>query len=1107
MTLFTSFAPALFAILSLSISTQIYANDEPELPLKGQTTKLNLSLDEATWLSLDVSADGDSLVFDLLGDIYSLPMAGGKATQLTSGLGFDSQPVLSPDGSKLAFISDRDGGINLWIMNADGSQAKPLSKGGLNSFVSPTWSPDGQSIVVSKMGANPSFHLFYLDGDGSIELTDESAEVFGGVGARFSPDGRFIYYTIISRPARGSFPTSQIHRFDIKTGDLERITQGHGGGVRPEVSPDGQYLTYVTRLENKAQMRIRNLKTGADRQLVANVQHDLQELGRTPSRDVFPGYSFTPDSKAVVYTYGGKINKVDIAQGTISEIPFRVDVSLDVGPELSSPYKLDTGPVEARIVHNPSSSPDGKKIVMSILSQLYLADADGDNIERLTKSDAWEFQPVYSPDGKWISYVTWSMDKGGQIWRVKASGRGRPQQLTRIPAFYTDIAWSKDGERIVAMRGNEWQRHQTFSEFGGLDIDLEMIWLPSSGGDSTIVAPANDARHPHFGLEDDRIYAYNAEALFSYRYDGSDMKTHIKVSVPQGLRQQTEPSYAEAIKVSPNSEHVLALVGKQLWVMPLRTYGGKETLVDIRSPALPIQRLTDIGADFFDWSKDGSTITWAIGSSYFKRQLSSVDFGKEEDDIDDTKDKDGEAAVDVTVSSSPDANAEQAATDNQPKKPPLEEDDNVTMTKITLKVERYRPSGSILLSGANVIQMAGATNEDYSQVLRNADILVTNDRIVAVGAKGSIALPEDVKTIDMTGKYIMPGMIDTHAHWEFRTGDVLEPQNWSLLANLAYGVTTGLDVQTTHKDYFTYRDMVETGQSIGQRALMTGPGVFSPNDFQSYDSAYYYLKRYSDHYKTKNIKSYVAGNREQRQWIVQASQLLGLMPTTEGAQDLALDITHAIDGMHGNEHNMPVFPLYKDVTQLYANTQTAYTATLLVQYNGIGMTNYFFTRENVHDNEKLQRFYPHNRLDELSKRQSLWAMQEEFNFKHVAMGVADIQRAGGLVGMGGHGELQGLGYHWELWAHSLGGMKNVEILRAATIDGAKIIGVNQDLGSIEVGKVADMVILDSNPLADIRNTEAIHLVMKDGFLYQGDTLKQIWPIEKPLGGYWWWHEN
>jgi hypothetical protein len=310
-------------------------------------------------------------------------------------------------------------------------------------------------------------------------------------------------------------------------------------------------------------------------------------------------------------------------------------------------------------------------------------------------------------------------------------------------------------------------------------------------------------------------------------------------------------------------------------------------------------------------------------------------------------------------------------------------------------------------------------------------------------------------------------------------------------------------VQTAYHDYFAYRDLQETGATIGQRPFMTGPGIFGRNDFQSYDAVHSYLRRYRDHYNTNNIKSYIVGNREQRQWVVKASQDLGLLPTTEGGGDQKLDLTHAIDGMHGNEHSLPDVPIFDDVVQLFAQTKTAYTPTLIVQYNTTSMTEYFFTREEIHDNPKLRHFYPSNRLDELTQRRPGWIRDNGFTIDKGAEAAAQIQRAGGLLGVGGHGELQGLGYHWEMWAYAMGGMSPIEILRAATIDGAHIIGAPDDLGSLEAGKLADLLILNENPLEDIRRTESIDKVIQNGKVFSADTLDELWPQSNAFDTGWW----
>ena len=1097
-------------LLAPAVEAEENPKKKPPLPLVGSTEKLSFDTDEGTWMSLDVTPDGEQIIFELLGDIYEMPVTGGTATRITEGMGYDSMPRVSPDGKWITFISDRDGDDNLWVAKRDGSKPRKLSGEKYSRMVAPAWSPDSQYVALTVGGRKTTIKMYHVGGGKGLTIaSDDKANPANGVGVAFSPDGRHIYYTRRPRNTQGrGLPAGQIVRFDRETGEIDSISQGEGGGVKPLVSPDGKTLVYLSRRETKTGIRVRDLASGADRMIAWPIQRDAQEIGRLPSRDYYPNYAFTPDSSALILHTGGKIERINMADGSRAVIPFNATVDLDIGPDLTSPYRVEQGDLTARIVHDPVHSPDGSKIAASILTKIYITDNKADATpERLTEGDAWEFKPVWSPDGRWIAYVTWSMDDGGHIWKMRANGRGRPQQLTEHVAFYTDPVWSPDGERIVAMRGNEYQRHQTFSEFTGLGVPLDLVWLPASGGDTSLIASANGARTPHFSADPNRIYLYSGDALISLRFDGSDRREHLTVELPRGNRNFGEgPPKAEDVRISPDGTHALAFGIKQLWAMPIPAIGADTPKVSVRGASVPTVQLTTTGADSFGWTDDGKTVTWAIGHTVYTRPFDSIEFLKEGDEKKDEAEKPG--AKEDDEADEPTAKPDEKADEKEEEKKPefLEDNAAVSALKITLQVPRDTPKGSIILSGANVITMAGATTADMNVVLENQDILVTDNRIVAIGEQGTLAAPDDATTVDVTGKFIMPGLIDTHAHWEFRTGDVLEPQNWSLVTNLAYGVTAGLDVQTNYKDYFAYQDMVETGQSLGQRAFMTGPGIFGRNDFQSYDAVLGYLKRYSDHYRTKNIKAYISGNRKQRHWVVKASKELGLMPTTEGAGDMRLDITHAIDGMHGNEHTLTISPLYRDVVELYAKTQTAYTPTMIVQYNGISMTSYFFTRTEVHDDPKLNRFYPHNRLDEMTRRRGGWARDDEFSVDQMVAAAASIQRAGGLVGVGAHGELQGLGYHWEMWAYAMGGMTPAEILRAATIDGAKIIGIAEDLGSIAPGKLADMVILNANPLDDIKNTNTVSQVMKNGALYDGDTLTQTWPVRKEMAPFWWWDE-
>ena len=388
------------------------------------------------------------------------------------------------------------------------------------------------------------------------------------------------------------------------------------------------------------------------------------------------------------------------------------------------------------------------------------------------------------------------------------------------------------------------------------------------------------------------------------------------------------------------------------------------------------------------------------------------------------------------------------------------------------------------------------------EVIARGDVVVTNNRITAVGPEGSVTVPAGARTIDVSGKTIMPGLVDVHAHMWPQWG-IHSPQPYMYTVNLAYGVTTTRDPQTSTPDVIAYGDAVDVGQMIGPRIYPTGPGIFNWDNVSSADDAKEVMKRYSEFYLTNTLKQYMAGDRRQRQWIIMAAKDQKITPTLEGGLDFKKNMTEAMDGYAGIEHTLPIAPQYKDAVQLFAKSGTTWTPTLLVEYGGPWAENWWYEHYDIMSDPKLTHFTPFTELERRALRRPQWFRDSEYSFKLFAEQAKKVVEAGGRVGLGGHGQLQGLGVHWELWNIASGGMKPMDVLRVGTIYGAESIGLGKQVGSLEGGKLADLIVLDANPLDDIKNTNTIRYVMKNGRIYEGNTLNEIWPRQRPMPKQWW----
>jgi hypothetical protein len=849
----------------------------------------------------------------------------------------------------------------------------------------------------------------------------------------------------------------------------------------------------------------------------------------------------------------------------------------------------------AKQIRNPAVSPDGKRVAFVAVDRLYLQDLPSGTPRRVTTSDVGEYQPIWSPDGKSLAWITWGDAAGGHLMKAAVDGRViTPVQLTRVAALYSNPAWNPDGSRIVATRQAARDLVEASGHGGGV-LGGDFVWIASTGGDATLIAPNAGRDVAHFVTsQPDRIYASGfGEGLVSFRWDGTDVKQHIRIvgPVPGGgganllepegemmfLPRRVAPIGADAIQaatepldggmpglpaslilIAPTGDRALAQVQTDLYTVPITQVGGSVPTINVMSGGgVPVRKLTDVGGEFPAWGAGGIKAYFALGNTLFTYDLdrakavedslkadgrskaasaflkaSAQDTIKTLKARSDSLTKAGATvpdsikikvfdlelriAADSTQQAQAKVKADAAkakADSTKPKAdtskagPKKDDKPGYKPEELIIKVEVARdiPRGAVVLRGGRAITMKG------KEIIENADVVIRDNKIVAVGPRGQVTVPTGARIVDVAGKTVMPGMVDVHYHAQWLIPEVHPGQAWQYLTMLAYGVTTTRDPQTGSSDILSYQDRVEAGGMLGPRIYSTGPGVLWSANLRDLDHAKTLLKRYSQYWDTKTLKMYMTGNRQQRQWVIMAAKELGIMPTTEGGLDFKLDMTHALDGYSGIEHALPITPIFEDVVELFKTSQTTNTPTLLVSYGGPFGENYFYTTEDVLGDKKLATFMPKGQIDDRARRlgatggyqQGGWFHKDEYVFPKHAEFVKKMIEGGARMALGAHGQLQGLGDHWELWAMASGGLSNHDALRAATIYGAEAIGMDKDLGSLEAGKLADVLVLDQNPLDNIRNSNSIRYVMKNGRLYDGATLSEIHPRPRPMAKQWW----
>ncbi len=1157
-----------FLTLTLLISTTVFADADVvdrsgkwdvNGPL-GPSSSLEFTTDEGTWMSLDVHPDGTRIIFDMLGDLYLLPIDGGKATRLTDGAAYDLQPRFSPDGSQVLFNSDRGNIKNAWIADFDGTSLtdfKVVTEQATNLVNGASWTEDGNWVLARKRLQDISsigiaeLWMYHKDGGSGIQVIADKGELDS---FSASADGKYIYYG-----ASGPFsyernphgPVWSVMRYDRKTGEKREVSGGNGSAASPLLSPDGNSIAFVRRIGRQSTLWVHDLTSGAEHQLWDGLDRDQIEAFGT--NYVYPGYDWMPDGKSLIVWAGGKINRIAVDGSGVSDIPFTADVSLRYHHPLRSQQDPTPETIQAKLIRWPVISPNGETLVFNALGHLYWMSLPNGKPQRVTDAVELEFAPSFSPDGNTLAYTTWS-DADGATLRSVSMRRNRPGSVTtlyRSPTQLVNPSFSADGERLLVVAGSGANlRGQGLGEEQRLDI----LVLNSDGRSAPQAVTSTTNRgsqiritRPTFSRNGERIWFFDNEetegergartppktVLLSVKIDGTDRKTHLRLR------------YAQEVMVSPDESMVAFTELHNAYVTALPNTGAVADL-DPTGAAFAIEQLSEDGGEWVTWSNDGKYLSWGFGTNVHRLPVVDIalvpkleprDAGDNGIKViavsvkadgqyahdENSYDLDGlksvlvgswqdaaQVRVDVTLSDDAPWNAwfalnkwlvetkvgvKQIAPPDDEKKKSGDKSEPQNY-EISLEVARAKPDGMVALTGARIITMNG------DQIIEDGTIIIDGNIIAAVGPSSSVAVPAGAKTFDVSGKTIMPGLIDVHAHLGYAALDVNPQKDWQYYANLAYGVTTTHDPSASTHTVFSQSEMVSAGTMVGPRIFSTGFILYGAliqdkADIDSYADALSHVRRLK-HLGAFSVKSYEQPRRDQRQWIIRAAAAENMLVVPEGGGDFPKNISMILDGHSGIEHALSVGNLYNDVITLFARSRAGYTGTLLVAYGGQSGENWFYQHYNVWENEKLQSFFPPRSIDARSRRRTMSA-EDDFNHKNVAHQQKLINDAGGLITLGAHGQLQGLGAHWELWALTQGGMQPHEALQVATINGAEYLGMDKQLGSLVAGKLADMIVLDKNPLEKIENSDSLNMTIINGVVYDANSMDQLWPQQVPRG--------